>query len=163
MPALKRLLSDSDGAIVSDALFTLSLIAYRRCFASGVRSGLKRSHILAIGHNAEELHDYLIAQANKLAAHSVNAFEESKVGVLVKDDKVVGSAVFSKRLLTFKPDNIHQWLRLIDGLNQQIEPIIAAKRDAMVKDAQTRSIHDVRRGGVIQHRAPDPEQANSRR
>ena len=79
--ALNRLLGGSNDDVVSDALFTSSLIAYRRCFVSGVRGGLGRDHILAIGNNAEELHDYLINQANKLAAHSVNAFEETKVGV----------------------------------------------------------------------------------
>ena len=161
--ALKRLLSDSDDAVVSDALFTSSLVTYRRCFASGVRSGLNRSHILAIGHNAEELHEHLIAQANKLAAHSVNAFEETKVGVLVEDDKVVGSAVFSKRLLTFKPEGIHQWSRLIDSLIRHLKPIIAVKQDAVVKEVQTRSISDVRRGGILQHDIPVSEQASNRR
>jgi hypothetical protein len=61
--------------ILADALFTASLISYRRCFISGVRNGLGRHHILAIGNNAEKLHDYLIDQASKLIAHSVNPFE----------------------------------------------------------------------------------------
>jgi hypothetical protein len=68
--------------VLQRSLWTSALVAYARCFASGVRYGLTPE--IFSKHEGKllvEAHKYFIEVRNKHVAHSVNPFEQIKVGV----------------------------------------------------------------------------------
>lgn len=80
----QRLISGEKDTLLMRSLFCAGLITYRRCFNSGVRNSIRREDLgISFQGKPIEMHDYLMAQANKLIAHSVNPFEHTRVGVLV--------------------------------------------------------------------------------
>src|SRR4051812_5636160 len=79
---LRVLIEDNVNPIFTPALFAAALIAYRRCFTSGVRSALSNDDVKNSPHNDGWLHNELLMQADKLIAHSVNPFEETQSGFM---------------------------------------------------------------------------------
>jgi len=164
MDILTRLLSAQNDVLLSRALFSAGLITYRRCFNSGVRQGLARADIVALPNNAIELHDYLIAQANKLIAHSVNPFEQTKVGVLVIDEQVAGVATASAQLVVFDESGIRQWVSLVKLIgNTVLNPRVEAARAAVSDAVKTLPVADLSKAPILRYQAPGPEQAGKRR
>src|SRR5215203_5172760 len=92
--ALERLQAlrgmDTD-LVLETSLYCAAAIYYRRCFSSGVRSRLHSAIDDELDAEAKVTHSLLLAVANKHIAHSVNSFEEVKVGVSLerKDGKPV--------------------------------------------------------------------------
>jgi hypothetical protein len=71
--------------------FTAALITYRRCFTTGVPNSLADTDAETLASNSNGAHARIRRHANKLAAHSVNPFDLSKVGIMVRHGKdVVG-------------------------------------------------------------------------
>lgn len=160
---LIQLLASNNNTVV-DACFSASLIAYRRCFNSGVRNGLTRDDIIDLKKNAIDLHDCLINQANKLIAHSVNPFEQTKVGVVVDDKSMVGIAIFSLRLVSYIEDDIKQWNRLIDIIDDKIlKPRLKMAQEAAERVGNTLPIGEVVNKSILSYTAPGPDDAGKRR
>lgn len=154
----------NDNQSISEALFTASLISYRRCFSSGVRKPLTRDEIVSIGRNAHELHDYLYEQSNKLAAHSVNGFEEVRVGVVLHDDVVVGVAHLAGRLVRLDGDGIKQWKDLVMSIIKSlIIPKILQAIKIVENEAKSTPIDNVKSARILQYTALHPEMASKKR
>lgn len=62
-----------------EALTSGAVVKYARCFASGVRATFPNSVLEKLPENQNRDHDYFIALRDKYIAHSVNAFEETKI------------------------------------------------------------------------------------
>ena len=150
--------------ILRDSLFTSSLIIYRRCFTKNVRQSLTHDHINSIGNNANELHEHIINQANKLAAHSVNPFENTKVGIIVNGEQIEGACALTARLVEWDAQGYKQWIRLINTINNEIlTPALKEIQAAVIADAKRRPLKDILRGPEISYTAPQPEAARQRR
>jgi hypothetical protein len=103
---LKRLLTPP----TDDQTATAALITYRRCFTTGVRNSLADSDAEALPSNSNGTHARIRAHASKLAAHSVNPFDLSKVGIMVRDGKdVVGPGNITARLIRLSVPEIREW------------------------------------------------------
>jgi hypothetical protein len=164
MDILTRWLTIQNETVLAHALFSAAHITYRRCFNSGVRNGLTRDDIANIPNNAVELHDYLIAQANKLIAHSVNPFEQTQIGILVIEDMVRGVATLNTRLSSLKEPDIIQWGSLVKIIaNTILVPRIEQARQAVDTAAKALPIAEIKKGQVLGYTAPGPDQANKRR
>src|SRR4051812_43921132 len=116
----EKLIVGETDVVLLRALFSGSLITYRRCFTSGVRNGLKRDDLTSIPGKAVEMHDYLFEQANRLIAHSVSPFEHTQVGALVREDKCVGITTLSAQLVLFPESHLDQWHRLSKVISETI-------------------------------------------
>ena len=164
MDILTRWLTVQNDTVLAPALFSAAHITYRRCFTSGVRNGLTRDDVANIRNNAVELHDYLIAQASKLIAHSVNPFEQTRIGILVIEDTVGGVATLNSRLLSLKESDIIQWGSLVKIIgNTILAPRIEQARQAVDTAARALPIVEIKKGQVLSYTAPGPDQANRRR
>jgi hypothetical protein len=145
---LARLATVKNDTVTSSGLFVAALITYRRCFNTGVRVNLKRDDVVALPRNAIELHDYLVNLADKLAAHSVNAFEQTVVGIIVENDRVIGAHTFRQQLIGFV--EAVQWSDLVALVQRcMVAPRLKAAQHAVVAAAKARPIEEIMK-------APDP-------
>jgi len=67
------------------ALFTAALVAYVRCFSTGVRSAKVNPDIFASIEGALQRHQSIKDMRDKHIAHSVNAFEDTSIGAVLSD------------------------------------------------------------------------------
>lgn len=64
---------------VTDAFSTAIIIRYNRAFVSGARHGLRNQELNALTDEQREAHERFRALRDKHFAHSVNAFEDTRV------------------------------------------------------------------------------------
>jgi len=99
--------------ILIDNMWTAALIRYARCFASGKRYGLSKAIFDGLNGEPFKAHKMYIDLRDKHIAHSVNPFEQMKVGLMLSpvgnnEKKVVGVATLSIRLASLDVDGVHQ-------------------------------------------------------
>jgi hypothetical protein len=70
-------------AVSARSLWTAALVSYARCFRGGVRRGSAKAIEDGLSGLDRVMHDYAMAMRDKHIAHSVNAFEQAKVGVVL--------------------------------------------------------------------------------
>jgi len=119
------------GSEITDAFSTAILVRYSRAFISGVRRGLGEEALSLLNNEQRAAHERLRAFRDKHVAHSVNAFEDTKVqaryceervqkegisGVSAAHYRVIGLSSkdvsdvveLCKALLTYVEDNIEK-------------------------------------------------------
>lgn len=144
--SLQRLLDLQTPDNQKAALFSAALMAYRRCFNSGVRHHLKHEDAESLPDDVGGFHKFLLAQANKLIAHSVNPFEKTNVGFVVRDGKIIGVGRLTARLIAFDEAQTKQWGRLLTGLFEQVlKPRIAAAEAALLIAGRKLPIVDIQK------------------
>jgi hypothetical protein len=161
---LNRLIAGEKDEVLLQSLFSAALITYRRCFTTGVRNGLKNSDTAGLSNNANGLHEFLRAQADKLIAHSVNPFEKAEVGIMVRDGKVVGSGRIYGKLVNLSEDQLKQWGRLtVEVFEAVLKPRIAAADAAFLTAAQKLPIHEITKMPVLSIKTAEANEADQRR
>jgi hypothetical protein len=114
----ERLLQLNDGGevepdpVLVDALWSMAVIAYARCFKDGRREYRPQlSEVAALPLEGEfvEFHEFILKLRDKHIAHSVNPFEQVLVGVVLSrpedpERKVEGVATLAAR--HFVADNV---------------------------------------------------------
>ena len=162
----QRLVTGEKDTLLLRSLFCAGLITYRRCFNSGVRNSIKREDLgIAFQGKAVETHDYLMAQANKLVAHSVNPFERTQTGVLVRDEKVIGISTLSAQIILFDESQMEQWHRLSKlTLENVLLPRIEDARRIALEAVGQLPIQDITRQPILEYDPVIPsERAGDRR
>lgn len=114
---LKRLLDVIEGeqdAILQQALWSAALVSYARCFASGKRLGLTEDVFSDLQGDPVDLHRYLKNQRDKYVAHSVNPFEDVRVGVVLASPEngprgVIGTMNLIGSLVSDTADSVRQF------------------------------------------------------
>lgn len=81
--AIENLRAASQDAVLIRALWTAALVAYARCFTSGVRYGLTSDLFEHFDGEPRETHEYYVDLRNKHIAHSVNQFEQVVIGAVL--------------------------------------------------------------------------------
>ena len=154
----------TEDLVLQDALFTAALIAYRRCFTTGVRAQLDPAELTALGNDAAEFHRYLCEQASKLAAHPVNAFEQVKIGVVVQKEQVAGIGPMLARMMSFQREGFVQWRSLVDYLvNRVLEPQLVQAAEAALQSARDLPLSQIVSAPTLGMMAPHHSQAGKRR
>lgn len=111
---LKKLLQEkSKDSLLIESLWTVALIRYARCFASGKRFGLSESIFNELKGEPHKAHKIYIDLRNKHTAHSVNPFEQMEVGLILSplkntERKIVGMATLSMRYMCPDIEGVHQ-------------------------------------------------------
>jgi hypothetical protein len=90
-------------AVEWEAIISAAIVRYARCFCTGVRAKLSDDIFAAATPVLLDDHRYVMDMRNKHVAHSVNAFEENDVVLLVDDEFV--SAAQIEQVSTF-----HNWV-----------------------------------------------------
>lgn len=148
---LRVLVVENPNPLLMQALFASALIAYRRCFTQGLRKALSNDDVANSPNNAGWLHNELLTQADKLIAHSVNPFEETQSGFMVKEDKIIGVVTLSTELVNFHVDQTKQWGRLVQEiLNTVLGPKINAARAALFEAGIKLSTTEITRCPVLE-------------
>jgi hypothetical protein len=147
------------------AIFSAGLIIYRRCFNSGVRGGLHASDVASLGiDGATDAHTYLMNQANKLVAHSVNPFESTLAGVTIDGEKITGIGVQCIRFSHHEEEDIRQWAMLAELLIRKVlQPRIKKAEDAAIECARKTPIAALLKAPLLGHTIPSPADAGKAR
>jgi len=111
---LKKLLEDkSEDNLLIESMWTSALIRYARCFAEGKRFGLSESIFDGLVGEPHKVHRMYIDLRSKHIAHSVNPFEQVKVGLELSPEseskrRVVGVATMYMRHIVSDVKGVHQ-------------------------------------------------------
>lgn len=130
--------------LVGRALWGSAVVAYARCFNGGKRSGLDRGILDEVSlEGAREFHDTVMHLRNKHIAHSVNAFEVAKVGVIPSTDGtgVDGVAVLAMTLIGRDREEVSDFGRLAMALAE----IVSLR----AQEAQDRALQEARAMGAV--------------
>lgn len=148
---------ESEMDFLSRMYFENALITYARPFASGVRTRLQAKDIFSTSDGALDYHVYLVEQRNKLVAHSVNPFEETKVGVLVSSDGILmGIGNLSGRLVAFTKRDYQQFNRLANAALEFINTKLKQLEQDVLEEASKLSSKDLMKLETVKFEAPGP-------
>jgi hypothetical protein len=127
------------------SLWNSALVAYARCFGTGVRRlrlNVERFKGLADkAEEAEKAHDYFMDLRNKYVAHSVNRFEDVRVILLIGDGihsqpGVVGGGPFIMWPAAENSDNVRSLRNLARFLKGQVDMLMTEKIKQVLEEAQ---------------------------
>ncbi len=158
-----RAASDPNYRDIFKLLITAGLITYRRCFRDGARAKFGDGWESMI-NGASELHPYLLSQADKYAAHSVNPFENEITFVGVVDDVVTltGTASISGTILS--NEEMAMIASFIDAIvSTVVQPRTEIIHNAVLEEAQSTSIEVIKSGGPIEFTVPTSAEASRKR
>ena len=107
--------------LLIESLWTAALIRYSRCFASGKRHGLSEDIYKDLPGDAVGVHRLYENLRNKHIAHSVNPFEQVKVGLILSSEKsqekkVMEVSPFLMKLVATTDDDVRQLGALVKVL-----------------------------------------------
>jgi hypothetical protein len=107
--------------LLIESLWTAALIRYSRCYASGKRHGLSEDIYKDLPGDAIGVHRLYENLRNKHIAHSVNPFEQVKVGLILSSEnsqekKVMEVSPYLMKLVPTTDDDVRQLGALVKVL-----------------------------------------------
>jgi hypothetical protein len=164
---LEELQKDDQDAILIEALWTSALVKYARCFASGKRFGLDEKIFEHFDGDPIGAHRYFIDMRNKHIAHSVNPFEEVRVGVVLSAPSaqpltVQGVAVLSRKLISTDVDGVRNLVTLASALHKRVAELAKQEQDGLLKWAQGQPVAVFPQGQLGMF-TPGPDQVGKAR
>jgi hypothetical protein len=147
-------------------LWIAALTKYVRCFTTGRRLGLSES-LLAEIDGAVEAHRYYKNMRDKNVAHSVNPFEEVRVGVVLPSSDspiqaVQGVAIITRRLASGSIGGVSTLRRLAAEVHAKTNLMAEAAQNDLLAWAKQQPLESFVRGplGIV---TPSSEQAGRAR
>lgn len=109
------------GLEIADAFSTAILVRYSRTFISGVRRGLGEEALSLLNNEQRAAHERLRAFRDKHVAHSVNAFEETKVQARyckerVQEEGITGVSAAHYRVIGLSSKDVSDVVELCNVL-----------------------------------------------
>ncbi len=159
--------SKTEDPILQTSLWTSVLISYARCFATGKRFGISEEFLSKLDGDPIGAHRYYINMRDKNVAHSVNPFEQVKIGLLLQDPKidkkVIGVVNLAQRHLTAKKDGVDTLRRLCVVIRNQLLNDWKVCQDETLKVGQTLPIDELYSKSQMQTITPGPDDAGKPR
>lgn len=126
----KQSLNYFAGSEVTDAFSTAILVRYSRAFSSGVRKGLGDEALATLSSEQRQNHERLRAFRDKHIAHSVNAFEDTKVQARycaerVEQEGITSVSAAHYRVVGLSSKDIGDTIDLCKALLRHVEDEIA--------------------------------------
>lgn len=163
---LIELLPSNDQVLI-ESLWTAALIKYARCFSSGKRFGLSIDVCDELKGDPKGAHQYYIDMRNKHLAHSVNPFEQVKIGLVLSDPKVerkiVGTIQFSQFHISAKEDGVRTLRNLCGVLKTKLTGAATEHYEAVLAHAKSLDIEQLYRSAQMRTVAPGPAEAGQAR
>ena len=150
---LARNESTREDAALRVSLCVSAIIFYGRTMTSGVRSGISKEQILQLSQELQETHEHFKDVRDKFIAHSVNAFEESRVcAFLVPEERgeraISGISTQHGRVLTLSEYAMQALKELAGALLEIIETETEAERAKVLEFARTLPIDPLYEAGA---------------
>ena len=154
---------DADPVVVR-ALWNAALVAYARCWSTGVRSGISTDVFDGLEGDPLGLHEYLKSMRDKHIAHAVNPFEDVAIGLVLSpvgqaDRSVVGVGHLLRKLVSFDHDGTANFGTLATVVR---EAMVARFREQMVivdAEGKTADFDEVAALPELDLVTPGPEHA----
>ncbi len=169
--ALQRLLTlsdeNSEDGVLIQSYWTAALIAYARCYATGVRFGL-REDILQRREGATEVHEFVKGLRDKHVAHSVNPFEQTAVGLILSEPtsaerKVEGVATLATTHITADAEGVRSFLAIVGMAMEHVKEEAERWKARTLEVARQLPIDDLYRRERLRVTAPGPQDASRAR
>lgn len=170
--AIERLLTlrsgDEADSLTVRSLYYSTLVAYARCFRSGVRTRLDPSIYSELPGDPLGFHEFLINTRNKLIAHSVNSYEECAIGVFLNpiernDPKIVGVAQLMKVFISHEEEGLKMTLALIQVALAHVAQQGRHWNDELLTEANEMDLDRLYRSARPRLYGNDPASAGARR
>lgn len=158
---------DDDGArlVLARSLWSSALVAYVRCFAGGVRRGLKEADVKRIPGNPIAIHRALKAVRDKHVAHSVNPMEVIKIGVMVGDEeeRINGWTQITVAHWETDPRNAVNLYRLAEGLLAVVKQRLDKATPVLDKTTKDIDLNTIKTWPQVTYERIDYDPAGDRR
>ncbi len=151
--ALSALLDDGQipgGSLIARSLLVAALVAYARCFTTGVRRrySLDVQRIEAMDAGAAAYHRWLLAVRNKYIAHSVNAYEQGIPGLLLSPPEsgvrmILGCSFLRSEFVGLAKQDVEQAIRFVSQVRALVDDDLVGMEDAMLVAARALPIDEV--------------------
>jgi len=168
---LLQLLHDkNDDSILMNSLFISALISYGRCFTHGKRQRLSEDIFRTLPGEGDPLacHRFYKNMRDKHIAHSVNPFEQVKIGLVLSNPesterKVRGIANLSAKLVSFDIDGVETLLRLALFCRDAAQKQMEIWTDKTVKKGEGQSVDNLYSNPRLHCVIPEPDAVNKAR
>lgn len=137
---------DMRRSLLKNALWNSAVIAYARCFASGVRRQLTDQDIDAIPGDGRVIHERVIHMRNKHIAHSVNSGESVYAGPIISEEGeyMGGVGSFGMREIMPVEEFISVFRDLITFLIRGVETAKEAHFEALRAECEASTVDELR-------------------
>jgi hypothetical protein len=134
--------------VVARALWSASLVAYSRCWATGTRVGLPIELLDSFDGDPHGFHNHMLQLRNKHIAHSVNPFEDVRVGLVLSPEEdenraVVGVAQLLQKLVGFEHEALIHLGTLVTAIRNAVSEMFDEQKDVVLKEGQAASWDDI--------------------
>jgi len=149
--------TEGPDGIVPRSLWIAAVTSYARCFTGGVRSRVRRELVEPLAEGALETHDYFYGLRDKHVAHSVNAFEQTAVGVSLDpttDYEPAGVASISMIRVLETREVTATFLTLVNLVQAELTRQYEDAKDEVLQEAHAMDRMDLRAKPTIRLVAP---------
>lgn len=158
---------EKDGVLV-EALWSGALVGYSRCFASGKRLGLDESILQDLPGEPLDLHQFMRDMRDKRVAHSVNPFEQVRVGAILSppdadDPRVEGIATLSLRSIASSVDGAKGLWKLAQTLRARVAELGRETEEEVLAEARLLPVEELYARPDVRVVAPGSEVAGEAR
>lgn len=153
---------------ITDAFSTAILVRYSRVFVSGVRKRLEDDALASLDAEQRANHEWLRAFRDKHIAHSVNAFEDTKVQARYCEERVLqegiaGVSAAHYRVVGLSSQDVRVITELCKALIVYVDAKIAEEKNRLLYILRSMPIAEVLAGPSSPLLVPDHSKIGKRR
>lgn len=153
---------------ITDAFSTAILIRYSRAFVSGVRRGLGEDALQALTPEQRANHEHFRAFRDKHIAHSVNAFEDTKIQARfclerVEQEGITGVSAAHYRVVGLCSKDISDILQLCSVLLKYLDGAIQVEKMRVLNVLRAMPVAEVLSRPSAPLLVPDHSKVSKRR
>jgi hypothetical protein len=135
-------------ADITDAFSTAIVVRYSRAFVTGVRNGLGKRELTVLSQEQLDNHNRLRALRDKHIAHSVNAFENTRVQARyclerVNDEGITSISAAHYRVFGLSQRDIENLKELCTCLLAHVDQLIDQEKKALLPVIRARPLEEV--------------------
>jgi len=167
---IQLLHNKNDDSILINGLFISALISYGRCFTHGKRQRLSEDIFRTLPGEGDPVacHRFYKNMRDKHIAHSVNPFEQVKIGLILSNPesnqrKVEGIAHLSTKLVSFDIDGVETLLRLALFCKDEAQKQIEIWKDTTIKKGEVQAVDELYSNPQLHCVIPGPDDVKKAR
>ena len=160
--------SEEKDTVLLEGLWSAALVRYVRCFAFGKRYGLTEDVFEGLNGDPIGAHRWYKNIRDKHVAHSVNPYEQLRVGVILspersKQRKIIGVTTLSESYICAEKEGVKQLGMLAEVLIQKVKILGKECEDRVLEIAETLPIDQLYAKATSIFVAPGSEEAGKAR
>ena len=160
--------SEEKDAILLEGLWSAALVRYVRCFAFGKRYGLTEEMFEGLQGDPIGTHRWYKNMRDKHVAHSVNPYEQVRVGVVLspeesKERKILGVSTLAGSYICPDKKGVEQLGMLANVLIKKVGELGKECENSVLETAKTLPIDQLYNQATSRVVAPGPQEAGEAR